>query len=563
LRARIWQPEYVCARKDGLGVTVEAELKAAQPTDLGDLVIPRGFHLAGQVVDAGDAPVAGALVSLRSEREHARLFKYNGSGARFNVAPGQPGFVVVDGETITDRSGHFVLAGKGERISVWTLAGHLQTFALPELAPGKRKDDLLLKLDDRTRLEIELVDALGKRVSAENPLVADPNLSTGWRSASPTRGLCGDFQFAAGVPLRDHIQCDPDGLWRFDLLPGHGELLGLELRLKGYECVRDDLAGKPLGHLRYVVQELPLMRVKLHSIDPVLAPEQKGEHVYLLVQICLATPEQRARSENPGSVMLCCGRGSTLPVTWQGEDRSVVLLAGEKRPYWVYARASDGGSGYPDVLSLGPFEPGDFEHEIPLSFTDLCARSRASTAAAGATSEKQAQEDARSSGVLRARLVDSATREPIVAHGFGGEFVGAQAHPRRMPAGQAGSDGVLRAERVPAGEWKLTVSARGHKSLVLERVSVAAGEETDVGTLALESRAPFQGQLELADGSAAPRETIISAVVAYSVAGRAELLDQGLFTIDAELQSSFLLLVHQRLPAGRGPYATQLVRVES
>jgi len=301
----------------------------------------------------------------------------------------------------------------------------------------------------------------------------------------------------------------------------------------------------------------------LHSTDAVQAPEQKGEHVYLMVQVCLATPEQRARSENPSYGGLCCGRGSILPVTWQGEDRSVVLLAGERRPYWVYARLSDGGSGYTDILSLGPFEPGDLEHEIALSFADLCARSRANTVAAAATSEKQATEDARSSGGLRARIVDAATREPIVAPGFAGEFLGAQDRRRWMPPGQRKPDGVLRAERVPAGDWKVTVSARGHKPLVLERISIPAGDETDLGMLALEPRAPFQGQLELADGSAAPRGTIVSAIVGGSVVGRAEMLDQGLFTIEAELPPSFLLLVHQRLPEGRGPYATQVARVES
>jgi hypothetical protein len=99
--------------------------------------------------------------------------------------------------------------------------------------------------------------------------------------------------------------------------------------------------------------------------------------------------------------------------------------------------------------------------------------------------------------------------------------------------------------------------------LVLEHVHIPAGEETDLGTLALEARALFQGRVELADGSPAPRGVLLTPIVGDSVAGRAETLEQGLFTIDADLPPSFLLWVHQRFLAGGDSWSSQPARVES
>lgn len=158
---------------------IEAAASTGRSVDVGDVVVPRGEVVAGRVVDAAGAPVAGAEV-LVTDRELT-------GGAVFDV-----GYRYEEGddaihdelETVregkrwlpvsTDSEGRFVLRGLDEpNLTVYVDADRFEPTRVREVAAGRR--DLVVPLVREALLVVRVVDGDGEPL--EDAEVAAQRLS--------------------------------------------------------------------------------------------------------------------------------------------------------------------------------------------------------------------------------------------------------------------------------------------------------------------------------------------------------------------------------------------------
>ena len=311
--------------------------------DVGDIVLPREAIYAGHVVDARGEPVAGALLSLRPGRDRSR-------------ADGPlPSFELKEGEQLTDAEGRFETRGNslGFMVFVQTRAGQSQKFKLPKLEPGERKDDVELRLDPLTWIELELVDARGELVRGP----ARPDTS------GAIAVVAVDAYDKSGSSKESRAPCDPDGIWRVDVRCEAADIDVLEVTVAGYQRIHDEVGGTlaPGARRRYVLAELPSFRVRLLQKDadwkPLRAPGAEVE-----IHLCLASPALRSGRHWSE----CCGFGASWRGRWLGEPREFVLDVKRSAPFWIYAGARDSHEQVHTAASFGPFEPGDQVRELAL-----------------------------------------------------------------------------------------------------------------------------------------------------------------------------------------------------
>ncbi|HZJ71717.1 MAG TPA: carboxypeptidase regulatory-like domain-containing protein, partial [Planctomycetota bacterium] len=155
-------------------------LVAGQTVDAGDIVLDRGGAIAGRVLDAQGAPVAGATVKGRSSQVDLTGML---QGALDTTAWEFEMIVksddVIDTETVSDATGAFELTAlAGEKYTLLAgLAGY-EPVKLPEVPVGTRDATLTLVpsaaavvtvLDAHTHEPVVGVSATGRRLTGEAP----------------------------------------------------------------------------------------------------------------------------------------------------------------------------------------------------------------------------------------------------------------------------------------------------------------------------------------------------------------------------------------------------------
>src|SRR5439155_25696416 len=124
-----------------------------------------------------------------------------------------------------------------------TRAGILERFRVPDLEPGQVKDDLVLRLKDWSILEIELVDAAGKRIDRANPRFTSPKPTLFEGRLTHVYGSAAKVtvELGAVVQASRPVTPDPTGILRFRRAASFGGRLRVSLRLDGYRTGAVDL----------------------------------------------------------------------------------------------------------------------------------------------------------------------------------------------------------------------------------------------------------------------------------------------------------------------------------
>lgn len=471
--------------------------RADADVDLGDLVLARTARYSGRVVDPDERPVAGALVSLNEGRLYAR--KHRPEDAQDELlrrAPADADFQLLAGETLTDGGGRFELEadGSGVRVVVWSRAGALQPFPLPRAEPGARKDDLVLRLEPRTSVVLELVDAAG----ASAPVPAAQISSHGSWAPWGVAGVFGEGRVsilarAGGKPIAWDSSGvrGSDGSWHLELRTDAARIEELDLCASGYALVTEHPAQgfqAPIV-LRQVLEALPALRVRLSSSerDAQLLPEP-GEELEL--HVCMADPLRHANA----ALGFCCGNGCFWKGDWRGQTLPLCIPVRRKGAYFVHVRLRQQGE-FRDAVSFGPFEPGAEEHELALDAAALAesvrvAGRRAAPIAAG---EPVA--------LLDARIEDARTGKPIARASLLLDEIVAPPHQPRVQRIDADEAGLIRRVRVLAGRWSVRGIVRGYARSVLAERDVGQGQTLDLGTLQLEPLPAHGGRVLDAAGA--------------------------------------------------------------
>ena len=549
LAAETIEGEALAIRHEAVELRLTAPVDPAKDTDLGDLVLGRAAIFAGRVVDPDGAPVEGALVSPYRQRLAARTGSASAAlRAEFGTPLSDPGFALREREQLTGAGGRFELRGdaRGFAVVVETREGLLQEFALPRGKPGERAEEIELKLDPRTWLEIELVDARGELVRAPAASPLGDELQAPWRTGHLARDaslyvLTIDHAGATlgGLPA----DCDPDGIWRVQVRKTPERIDELRVILSGYQPVADKVAGRLRARtrLRYELAAFPLFHLRLVARDP-SAPPLAAPGAGLQLHVCLAPPERHGAAHFGH----CCGFGVFWSAHWRGETRELALPVRRKGSFWIYARVPAPGGEWQDLEHLGPFEPGESERTLALDPRELEA---AASALAAAQDPATRLGDSRAQ--LAVRIVDARTQLGIA----GAELHLAESAPgtRSFADASARSDekGLLQRLRVPAGTWEISAAARGYRSATLGVREIARDAQLDLGTLALEPAPLHRGRVLGADGK--PLAKIYVSRLLDAPAEPNERISgptgaDGVFELFGDLPPSFVLVLGRRVP---------------
>jgi len=510
-RPERWDPAELLVRRDCEVLRKVPFVKPGTTFDLGDLILEGCATLAGSVLDSESRPVAGALVSWRAERHQARQrgwWRTEGDPRGFHVAPGEEGFRLLPGETLTDTGGGFELrAGiRIDRLAVWAPSGQRQLFTVPKAPPSGRTDDLVLRLDAITILEVELLDRNGARVTGPGASAREKGLVVpAWRTWNMPAAAFAVIRLEDGSREELTASADADGLFRFELKAAPSRLRSLALDLAGYQTVEDELEGRaqPTTRLSYTLRETPAIRLLLKNNSAVPPP---AGSLKLELAICLASPEQRrnATEEN------CCGLGAYLWFDPPTEPREFVFPAIAPRPYWVYLGARPGARGLfqpgnqvPDQVAFGPFEAGDSVREIEADLAAIAvAPQRKETPPEPIEAGRKVP-----SAYVTARAVDARTDTAIPKFTILGRRVldGKDIDSFAFfPVEEKGSTG---SKRINPGSWDFTVRAEGYRKFAIPGVLLVEDQMKDLGTIALEPAPAFRARLIEHDGRPVPDRT--------------------------------------------------------
>ncbi len=557
LRPERWDDVRLTATLDDVWATGSAHPSPDKDSDAGDIVLARASIYAGRVLDAGDRPVAGALVSLRTER----LFARGNPGAmreRPEIAhgPADPEFKLLSRETLTEAAGQFELRADPEflAIVVWTRNEQVQDFFMRGGKPGERTEGIELKLKGLTTLELELVDAAGTPAKIPAAFMLLAGLELPWRTGTRLVGK-GVSAFArandAGQARGQTASPDADGLWRIQLQMDPAAIGEIQVAASGYEPITERAeSGFPaLVRRRLVLRECPCFRLRLLPKDPaakLLDPPGGSVQIH----ICMASPERHA-----GTTLNCCGLGARWNGDWRGDPLALVLPVLHKESFWIYARAQDSDPQkwyrYSDVASFGPFEPGSDERELaldPAAFARSAREQRKPPEASTPGGETAA--------TLRGHVTDVRTGKGLSRAGL--EFV--EAGPSdplsRKFWRNSKDDGDLADADMPAGRWDISIRMLGYKPATLPEREVRAGETLDLGTIALEPYAVHRGRVLGADGKP-PKRAMLSVVdpsePSAAGIGADDVQPDGSFRLFGDLPPKFVLQVlTTALRDGRG-----------
>jgi protocatechuate 3,4-dioxygenase beta subunit len=455
--------------------------------DLSDVVIPRAGKLAGRVIDAHGAPIAGALVSTRDSRLYAR--ERGASRVRSNdpAWPNPTSFHVPFGETVSDADGRFEFRSRPAVpvIGVWTADDRTQSFPLPVVKPGERLDDLELRLADASLLVLELVDHAGNLITTSHPRSRSGTRPRGkfWRQDHLYVKIRGDQ-----TDLATTLASDPDGLFRVQVGGDSRSLASVRLELNGYLAVQHALTDSGTEPVRIEMTEAPFLRLRVRIEGD--TPNDPSQVAKLELHACLADPALRRGPNTPsGFLAPCCGLGiqHTIPALPGATELELVVQADE--PFYIAARRLGGVW----AQTFGPWRPSSGVHEIVVPAADPETVPR----------PVQPIADVR----LRVRVTDAKTSERLQAFLWLEDPASDPDDPLargdRFTIAEPNSD-VARA--VVAGTWRLRVDAEGYRSPPTQIVELAAGTEQDLGTFELEPFAIVDVSITESDGSPLPAQ---------------------------------------------------------
>ena len=551
-RPERWNPAMIYVRKEACVVYAHADVKPGDAVDIGDVVLARFATIAGVVLDAEGHPVKGALVSPLVDRLLAREL-----GPRAAASPEEE-LRPRRGETTTGDGGKFELRLGEPRhlIAVWTAWGQRQAFDLQKLGPGERIDDIELRLEAITMLEVELVDERGQRITGPGPSAREPGIFVFSQKSfsSTTKRAEMAFDLDDGTVETDGAVADADALFRFEWKFPVSRVRGVRVSMAGYEPFRAryDSGLAPGARLTCVLKETPPLRIRLRRATP--PPEGDAatrEPARVWAQICLATPEQRRGP--PSMTQRCCGLGAAIHLEWRGEERTFSLPASGGRPFWFYFVGFD--RGFVDVASFGPFEPGDEVHDVEVDPETLRAETDANATRKPPTDASKPGEGVKS-GLLSFRIVDAKSGDPIPRGRAEGEPMDEEAKKSR--AGDAFADEKGRAVKrsFPSGSWTITFKHDGYRDTVRTGVLVRASEETDLGTIALDPTPGLRGRVLDADGEPPSAEAWIQvrslSTPDPEIFPGAQTDDEGRFVLRAELPESPILEISEMTTQSHG-----------
>jgi len=500
MRPESWNNVTLTAMSDGVWAGGGAAPTPGKDVVAADIVLDRATTFSGRVVDAVDRPVAGALVSLRSERRWARSHpEWSKDRPEISRGPKDPDFRLLSRETLTDAAGQFELRAppSGNWIVVWSRADQIQDCFFPEAKPGEHIEGIEFKLKGLTTLELELVDAAGAPAQIPAAFMRLAGLQLGSEAVSAL-ARSSDAAFVHG----ESAARDPDGNWRVQLLIDPASIGELEIGACGYERVTERSAsGFPaLVERRIELRECPCFHLRLVAKDPAAKrPESPGR---IQVHICRANPKQHA-----GTTFGCCGYGVRWNGDWSGEPLALVLPVRRKDSFWIYACAqspsSDKWYELADIASFGPFEPGADEHELaldPAAFVHPPKEERKPPAPSAAGGEAKSR--------LRGRVTDAATGKALEKSWIQFEEPGVASPFRRTFQRETNAEGEFADEALPVGKWVAHVDHRGYKPADLGLRESRSGETLDLGTIALEAYPVHRGRVLTADGEPPKRAMV-------------------------------------------------------
>src|SRR4030095_11005256 len=163
-------------------------------------------------------------------------------------------------ETLTDAGGRFELrAGlRIDQLAAWAPSGQRQLFKVPRGTASQRSDDLVLKFDAITMLEVELLDRSGARITGPGPTAREKGLVVpAWRTWTNPASAFVRARVEDGSREEQTAAAHADGLFRFELKAAPSRLRSLALDFAGYQTVEDELEGRaqPITRLSYTLRE--------------------------------------------------------------------------------------------------------------------------------------------------------------------------------------------------------------------------------------------------------------------------------------------------------------------
>ncbi len=541
MRPEHWEALWLQASHENVWASASALPVAGQDFDVGDLVLARVTIFRGRLFDANGQRVAGAVLSRAGELPRG---------------PADPGFQLGTGDVLTDAAGNFEFHAPGPSfVLVWTRAGQCQRLGLPAAKPGERVDGVELRLRPETVFELELVDASGARAPIPVPMTGSDGVNTPWRSSYFLGSDKVSILARTADGARARVGCeqpDPDGRWRAHLALDPREIGEFEVAAAGYAPVveRSESGFPALVQRTIAITPFPTFRLRLVRKEATRLLEGEGEFVH--VQICRADPARRAAAGGG-----CCGLGAYWNGRWRGEPLDLVLPVRKDAPFWIYVRGPEldaaagrmssvgyagerpSSGGLRDLVRTGPFGPGPDVHEIELDPADFVQRRQPEEARRPPAATTPGEDR---SAHLRARFSDARTGKPVPGARVSMSELGALG--KRAAGANADENGAIEDARVPAGQWKTRVDARGYLTVELGERSTREGETLDLGSIALEPRPRHRGKVLDADG--APLAQVWLGVLAgsrpvYAENGGMMTGPDGSFELIGELPPSFVL----------------------
>jgi protocatechuate 3,4-dioxygenase beta subunit len=492
MRPEGWSEVYFNATLDNVSKGAKALPLPGKDVDAGDIVLERAATYSGRVFDPNGRTVAGALLSLGSNREYHRLGVWKRQ-PELAIGPGQPNFRLLPGEVLTNAAGEFEIHATAQQpwVIVWTPDDLEQGFGLQGGKPGERVDGIELKLELRTRVELELVDAAGAAARVPPAGVPTGRIFAPWRSGfAADEDVLVHASTSEGKSTSARSKASQDGKWRFELRADPAAIAKLEVWASGYDPIVEESATgfPPLVRRRLELAAFPSFRVRLVSQDPAAKLlDAPGAEAHL--HVCMADPARHARG-----VLGCCGLGVHWNGPWRGEPLALTLPVRRKGAFWIYASARH-QEQYADIASIGPFEPGAEERVLtvdPASFVTEKQEERTPPDPSAPGDEHRA--------MLRARVVDARTGAALP--GAYVQLTEIVAPPKRARGTGANADenGDIRDAPVSAGRWLVSATAGRYKRAEIGECTTRAGETLELGTIGLDPQPLHRGKLVAADG---------------------------------------------------------------